>query len=228
MRSENSRMTSLPQMDVVIPVLNGEATVEAAVHSVLQQSGVHTRAIVVDAGSTDTTVALMQQMQGERVQLVTTDRQLLAGAARNRGLDHCQAAWLSFLDADDLWPTNRSEQLLAAITNPSQQMAVGETLQFSDNPAGEAISRGHAPGSGNLLIARDTFERVGRFNPDLPVVEVVEWIARARTAGIEELQVPVVAQLRRSHEHNTSRKRRQAFGASVLQIVREHRNRLAE
>ena len=89
-------------------------------------------------------------------------------------------------------------------------------------------SRGHAPGSGNLLIARDTFERVGRFNPDLPVVEVVEWIARARTAGIEELQVPVVAQLRRSHEHNTSRKRRQAFGASVLQIVREHRNRLAE
>jgi glycosyltransferase involved in cell wall biosynthesis len=228
MRSENSRMTSLPQIDVVIPVLNGEATVEAVVHSVLQQSGVHTRAIVVDAGSTDATVALMQQMQGERVQLVTTDRQLLAGAARNRGLEHCQAAWLSFLDADDLWPTNRSEQLLAAITNPSQQMAVGETLQFSDNPATQATSQGHAPCSGNLLIARDTFEQVGRFNPDLPVGEMVEWIARARTAGIEELQVPVVALLRRSHAHNTSRKRRQAYGASVLQIVREHRNRLAE
>ena len=168
----------------------------------------------------------MQRMQGERVQLVTTHRPLLAGAARNRGLEHCQAAWLSFLDADDLWPTNRSEELLAAITNPSQQMAVGETLEFSDNPAGQATSRGHAPGSGNLLIARDTFEQVGRLNPDLPVGEMVEWIARARSAGIEELQVPVVALLRRSHAQNTSRKRRQAYGASVLQIVREHRRRL--
>jgi len=218
-------MSTLPRLDVVIPVLNGEATLEAAVESVLQQSGVHTRVIVVDAGSADTTVALMQRMQCERVQLVTTNRSLLAGAARNRGLVHCQAAWLSFLDADDLWPTDRSEQLVAAITNPSQQLAVGETVQFSDNPAEQPTSQGHAPCSGNLLIARGTFERVGRFNPDLPVGEVVEWIARARSAGIEELQVPVVALQRRSHAHNTSRQRRQAYGASVLQIVRQHRQR---
>jgi len=220
-------MSTLPRLDVVIPVLNGEATLEAAVESVLQQSGVYTRAIVVDAGSTDATVPLMQQMLCERVQLVYTHQPLLAGAARNRGLGHCQAAWLSFLDADDLWPANRSEQLLAEITNPSRQLAVGETVLFSDNPAEQPTSQGHAPCSGNLLIARGTFEQVGRFNPDLPVGEVVEWIARARTAGIEELQVAVVALHRRSHAHNTSRQRRQAYAASVLEIVRQHQQRRA-
>lgn len=38
-------MTSLLQLDVVIPVHNREATVKVAAHSVLQQIGVHTRAI---------------------------------------------------------------------------------------------------------------------------------------------------------------------------------------
>jgi len=220
-------MTTLPRLDVVIPVLNGEATLKDAVDSVLQQSGVRTRAIVVDAGSTDATVSLIQQMQCERVQLVQTQQPLLAGAARNLGLEHCQAPWLSFLDADDLWPKNRSEWLLAAITNPSQQMAVGETRQFSTNTAGHPTSQGHAPCSGNLLIARDTFEKVGRFNPDLAVGEMVDWVARARTAEIEELQVAVVALQRRCHAHNTSRQRRQAYATSVLEIVRQHRQRRA-
>jgi glycosyltransferase involved in cell wall biosynthesis len=218
-------MSTLPRLDVVIPVLNGEATLEAAVASVLQQSGVHTRVIVVDAGSADTTVALMQRMQCERVHLVTTDQSLLAGAARNRGLEHCQAPWLSFLDDDDLWPTDRSEQLLAAITHPGRQLAVGETLQFSTKPDCRPVNQGHAPCSGNFLIARATFERVGRFSPSLPVGEVVDWVARARSAGIEELQLPVVALQRRSHAQNTSRQRRQAYASSVLQIVREHHAR---
>ena len=218
-------MTSLPQLDVVIPVLNGEATVEAAVHSVLQQSGVHTRAIVVDAGSTDATAVLVDAMQSERVLLVCAKEPLLAGAARNRGLEHCHAPWLSFLDADDLWPSDRSERLLAAISNPSQQLAVGETVQFDANPDNQPVAQGRAPCSGNLLIARSTFEQVGRFHPALAVGEMVEWIARARSAGIEELQVPVVALQRRSHPQNTSRQRRQAYAASVLQIVREHRQR---
>lgn len=218
-------MTSLPQLDVVIPVLNGEATLEAAVQSVMQQSGVHTRAIVVDAGSSDATVPLVRAMQSERVLLVCAKEQLLAGAARNLGLEHCHATWLSFLDADDLWPSDRSKHLLGAISNPSQQMAVGETVQFEHNPGNQPIAQGRAPCSGNLLLARATFEQVGRFHAALPVGEMVEWIARARAAGIEELQVPVVALQRRSHAQNTSRQRRQDYAASVMQIVCEHRQR---
>lgn len=218
-------MRIVQKLDVVIPLLNAEATLKAAVESVLAQSGVHTRAIVVDAGSSDGSAALVQQMTCERVQLLCSEQPQLAGAARNRGVQHCEAPWLSFLDADDLWPINRSERLLAAITNPSQQLAVGETVQFSTKTGGQPVTQGHAPCSGNFVIARATFQRVGRFNPDLPVGEVVEWIARARSAGIEEVQVPVVALQRRSHAHNTSRQRRQAYASSVLQIVREHRAR---
>jgi len=218
-------MSTVPELDVVIPVLNGEATVEAAVQSVLAQTGVHTRAIVVDAGSSDASVALLQRIAFPRVQLVCPRQPLLAGAARNQGLAQCQAPWLSFLDADDLWPSDRSKRLLAAITHPNRQLAVGETLQFSEKPGSPATSQGHAPCSGNLLIARAAFERVGRFHPTLPVGEVVEWLARARSAGLEELHVPVVALQRRSHAMNTSRQRREAYASSVLQIVREHRAR---
>ena len=218
-------MSTTPELDVVIPVLNGEATVEAAVQSVLAQTGVQARAIVVDADSSDASMALVQRMACARVQLVCPGQPLLAGAARNQGLAQCQAPWLSFLDADDLWPSDRSERLLAAITEPSQQLAIGETLQFSEKPDSPPTSQGYAPCSGNLLISRATFERVGRFHPTLPVGEVVEWLARARSAGLEELHVPVVALQRRSHAQNTSRLRREAYAGSVMQIVREHRER---
>jgi glycosyltransferase involved in cell wall biosynthesis len=218
-------MSSWPKLDAVIPVLNGEATVEDAVQSVLEQRGVNTRAIVVDAGSTDRTADVVRSLMNERVVLVCSETPLLAGAARNRGLKHCRAPWLSFLDADDRWPPDRSRALLAAIHAPSLQMAVGNTMPFGEPQRSPSPAARQAPCSGNFLLARSTFERVGPFHPALPVGEVVEWIARARAAGIEEVHVPVVALQRRSHGHNTSRERREAYGASVLQIVAEHRRR---
>jgi glycosyltransferase involved in cell wall biosynthesis len=207
---------------VIIPVLNGSGTIAAAVQSALDQKAVQTHVIVVDAGSTDDTVQTVQALRSDRVHLVQGRGPLLAGAARNQGIALARSPWISFLDADDLWPAKRSIQLLRAITRPDQQLAVGRAVAFSE--AGLSPGTGPCtPCSGNLLMARSLLERVGWFNTSLRVGEVVDWMARCRRAGIEEVPVPVVALWRRHHSGNTSRERQADYAASVLEILRQHR-----
>ena len=53
-----------PRLAVIMPAYNAQATVEAAVRSVLDQSFSDLTLLVVDDGSTDGTLALLQKLQG--------------------------------------------------------------------------------------------------------------------------------------------------------------------
>jgi glycosyltransferase involved in cell wall biosynthesis len=83
-----------------MPAYQAEATVGAAVESVLWQSYRDLELIVVDDGSTDATVQIVEAHQGP-VRLI---RQEHAGvsAARNRGVAEASGELLSLCDADDI------------------------------------------------------------------------------------------------------------------------------
>lgn len=99
-------------VSVVIPVFNGERFIRDAIGSVLNQTFLPAKIVVVDDGSTDATAAIVSEY-APAVELVRQANRGVAGA-RNTGAALCDTDFLAFLDADDYWyPTKLDRQLQA-------------------------------------------------------------------------------------------------------------------
>ncbi|RUU74082.1 glycosyltransferase family 2 protein, partial [Mesorhizobium sp. M7A.T.Ca.TU.009.01.3.1] len=96
---------------VVIPAFNAAATIGAALNSVLAQTARAEAIVVVDDGSTDDTVAVIDAMNLP----VTVLRQDNAGpgSATTRGIAALATPLIATLDADDLWLADKIEKQLA-------------------------------------------------------------------------------------------------------------------
>ena len=107
---------SRPTVSVVLAVYNAAWCIERALDSVMAQSAPPLQVIVCDDGSTDGTADLVERRYGMRVQLLRLPHQN-ASAARTAGLAVASGEWLSFLDADDWWATDKLERQLAMLEN---------------------------------------------------------------------------------------------------------------
>src|ERR1043166_1854397 len=115
-----------PLVSVVLPTYNRAHTLARAVRSVLAQSHRHLEIVVVDDGSTDATVALVQKLALEdpRVRLVQQANRGPA-AARNTGVRQARGEFVAFQDSDDEWLVEKLERQLAALErSPGSAMCV--------------------------------------------------------------------------------------------------------
>lgn len=93
------------EIGVVIPCFNAESTVHQAVLSALGQSGFDGIVTIVNDGSTDDSLAVLESLQANypnRVRVLNTENR---GAchARNLGVSRTETRYVAFLDADDFW-----------------------------------------------------------------------------------------------------------------------------
>jgi len=101
---------------VVMPTYNGERYVAAALESLLGQRDEQVELIVVDDGSSDGTVDLVERLtRGTRARLLRPGRLGSWVAASNLGLREARGEWCSFLHQDDLWLPGRLARLRAEL-----------------------------------------------------------------------------------------------------------------
>jgi glycosyltransferase involved in cell wall biosynthesis len=104
------------RVDVIIPVFNGEQTIDRAIKSVLAQSlELIGKIIVIDDGSTDRTREVVSSIDSSLIQVETKKNGGVA-SARNRGIELTTSHWIAFLDADDVWESEKLKAQLDELT----------------------------------------------------------------------------------------------------------------
>lgn len=97
-------------VDVIIPVFNGEQFVTEAIESVLSQTVPPKTILVVDDCSTDGTAAVLQRF-GRQIKVIRHEMNSGLPSARNTGIRASESDLIAFLDADDAWlPTKLAKQ----------------------------------------------------------------------------------------------------------------------
>ena len=97
-------MGGTPKVSVIIPVYNAEKYLRQCLDSVMGQTLREIEIICVDDGSTDGSVAILQEYaeKDSRVQVLQQKNQF-AGVARNNGMAAAKGEYYVFLDADDFF-----------------------------------------------------------------------------------------------------------------------------
>lgn len=92
---------TLPFFSIIIPMYNREKFIARALNSCLNQDFRDFEIIVVDDGSVDGSVAMVQGYADPRITLLRQAVNCGVGPARNKGADAARGEWLIFLDSDD-------------------------------------------------------------------------------------------------------------------------------
>lgn len=186
----------MPLISVIVPAWNAEATIRDTIASVLGQTMPDFELLVIDDGSTDRTLAVLDGISDRRLHRMSFDNAGLA-AARNRGIEHSRGEFLSFIDADDLWTPDKLEAQLAALRSRPQAGLAYSWTAFIDDDGRYLFAKepqhfegdvyAHllrdcfiASGS-NVLLRRRCVESVGSFDGRFPAVE--DWDYWLRVAA---------------------------------------------
>jgi glycosyltransferase involved in cell wall biosynthesis len=223
------------RISVVLPVYNRARYVGEAIASVLGQILPPDELIVVDDGSTDDSVAVVERHAGPGVRILRRTNGGI-GAARNSGLRAATGDLIAFIDSDDVWQHDKlARQSRVLQEHADVQLVFGHLVEFlsperADELAGTLrIAHDPVPGmiATTLLVRRDALERVGLFDESLRVGEFIEWMARARDLGLVSHVLPEVVARRRVHGDNTVLTRGNADYLRMIKSTLDRRRRAA-
>jgi len=104
---------------VVIPLYNKELSVYNTIQSVLNQTFKDFEIVIINDGSTDKSVEVVEQIKDDRIRLIHQENQGVS-AARNKGINNAKHEWICFLDADDLWEKEHLDEYCQVLIKHSQ------------------------------------------------------------------------------------------------------------
>ena len=179
------------KISVVCPTYNSEGFIERTINFLLNQMILPFEVVFSDDGSKDNTVTLLEQnMQkfnnmGVKIQILK-NRHQGPGEARNQGIKYAKGNWISFLDSDDIWLTNKIKRVVETIeANPGINFVAhwynyirtdgrisilkkdtsireGESLE-------KQVYKGCVFGTSAVTCKKDMLIKVGGFDGTLPV-----------------------------------------------------------
>jgi glycosyltransferase involved in cell wall biosynthesis len=171
------------KVSVIMNCYNSDEFLNEAILSVLNQTYQNFELIFWDNQSTDQSAHILHSYQDERIRYFYADKFTSLGEARNLAISMATGEWIAFLDADDIWDSNKLTTCVTALKNhPNSDqvtMIYSKTKMIDNNGKniGEYIkndsgyihdtllSEGNFIVQSSIMVRLDTFKSVGGINP---------------------------------------------------------------
>lgn len=185
-----------PTVTVIIPCYNAGDTISQAIDSALATKGVDIEVIVIDDGSFDDTLSVLESY-GDRIAKHSQKR---GGPyrARNLAASMSKGDWLAFLDADDDWMPDKLQAQLSRVT-PEEGLVYTDRLNFGDTSRAKVLqSESVALYEGDIfepllcdnfitlssvILRKDWFHKLGGFSTEQQGVQDWDMWLRYSAAG---------------------------------------------
>ncbi len=209
-----------PPITVVMPVYNAERYLARALESVLGQSFGEFELIVIDDGSTDSSLSLLKRYERHdlRLRLLSRENRGLV-ATLNEGLELARGEFVARMDADDLSLPRRFEQQIAFMDANPEVVCLGGYYDLIDwrgrllttmTPPTDhtgienEMLAGHTPiCHPSAMVRREALSRVGNYDPEMMLAEDLDlWLRLGEIGAMANLPVSIVRY--RLHDHSLS------------------------
>lgn len=179
---------------VVVPCRNAGSTIGAQLDALARQDFADAwELILVDNGSTDSSIAVAESMRPNlpRLRILHASDRLGAAYARNVGARHAQGQLLAFLDADDVASSSWLSSMTAAAREWDLVAGRLSCLEFagapmsaeSDGPRTHQEFGFPRASTSNLAVWRCWHERLGGFDESFMRTQDDDYTLRASLAG---------------------------------------------
>lgn len=223
-------------VSIIVPVYNREQYVAQTLDSILQQTYPNIEIIAVNDGSTDGSLAILQQYQFDNPDKIVLIDQKNQGqvVSRNNAILHSHGEFIAFLDSDDLWTPDKLEKQIplfqgnvalvySGIHEINEDGEIINTVLCEKEIKGDIHSQlliKNRMTGGSVVILRDAIDKVGLFDTDFPAAENWDlWIRVCRHYHANYINEPLV--LYRKHAGNMSRDKRLMLGV-IEKILEKH------
>jgi len=126
---------SSPKVTVLMPVFNSEKYLNEAIGSVLSQSFIDFELLIINDGSTDDSVRIIQEYQGKdnRIVYVKNERNVGIQKTLNKGISLSQGGYIARMDSDDIWCDQKKlQKQLDFLDNNPDYALVGTAMETID------------------------------------------------------------------------------------------------
>ena len=206
-----------PLVTIGIPCYNSDRWLRAAIDSALAQTWPRCEVIVVDDGSTDSSL-LIASAYGDRITLLRSGHRG-ATVARNLILKESTGDWIQYLDADDYLMPDKIEQQMKESDQGAEADVLysavlveethdGETRRYRSelDPTRDLYHQWlswELPQTGGCLWRRAALEELGGWRKDQPCCQEHELYARALIAGLRFRYTPTAGAVYRLWSETT-------------------------
>lgn len=185
-----------PLVTIITIVYNGEEHIAETIISVTDQSYPNIEYIIVDGGSTDSTLSIVDRFK-DKVTHFISEKDRGISDAFNKGIRMAQGEIIGIINADDWYEKEAVEKIVAGIEG--YDVAYGDLQVWKDKDKDFIVKGNHrllrnemTVNHPTVFLRRQCYDRFGMFDEKYKCAMDYDLLLRLLTGGCRFIHVPEV------------------------------------